>query len=125
MTSGWVEQNNSLYRKFEFSTFREAFAFMTKVAELAEEQDHHPDWSNCWNKVDIRLSTHDAGNVITQKDIDLAEYRSKSFYKKSTNTEQGLQIDLVLERNDSLGGCMASEELTGVTYPDLPAAPAR
>jgi len=72
MTTGWVEQNNSLYRKFEFPTFREAFAFMTRVALLAEQQQHHPRWSNVWNTVEIWLSTHDAGNVVTEKDHALA-----------------------------------------------------
>ena len=58
--------------------------FMVQVALLAEKMNHHPDWKNCWNKVEIRLSTHDAGNVITQKDMDLAEGISKiyNFYKR-------------------------------------------
>ena len=73
MTTGWVEQNNSLYRKFEFPTFREAFAFMTRVAFLAEAQQHHPNWFNVYNRVDIALTTHDAGNVVTEKDRKLAK----------------------------------------------------
>ncbi len=68
----WKEENNSLNRTFEFKDFSEAFAFMTRVAILAEKHDHHPNWSNVWNKVNIRLSTHDAGNVITDKDRALA-----------------------------------------------------
>jgi 4a-hydroxytetrahydrobiopterin dehydratase len=52
---------------------------MTQVALLSEKMNHHPDWSNCWNKVEIRLSTHDAGNVITQKDLDLAEGINKIY----------------------------------------------
>jgi 4a-hydroxytetrahydrobiopterin dehydratase len=73
MTTGWVEQNNSLYRKFEFANFAEAFAFMTEVARLAEEKDHHPDWSNSWNIVEINLCSHDKGRTVTERDHRLAE----------------------------------------------------
>jgi 4a-hydroxytetrahydrobiopterin dehydratase len=69
----WKEENNQLFRSFEFADFSEAFAFMTRVALEAEKQNHHPLWMNVWNKVDIRLSTHDAGNVVTDKDRKLAE----------------------------------------------------
>lgn len=69
----WIEQNNKLYRSFEFKDFKEAFAFMTKVADLADKADHHPTWTNTYNKVEIWLSTHDAGNVVTQRDEDLAD----------------------------------------------------
>jgi 4a-hydroxytetrahydrobiopterin dehydratase len=68
----WKEQNNQLVREFEFKNFVEAFSFMTKVALLAEKHNHHPEWSNVYNKVEIRLSSHDAGNVITDKDRKLA-----------------------------------------------------
>ena len=68
----WQEENNSLYRQFTFKDFSEAFAFMTRVALLAEKADHHPNWSNVWNKVEIHLSTHDAGNTVTEKDRLLA-----------------------------------------------------
>jgi len=68
----WKEENNTLKRTYEFENFIEAFAFMTKVALLAEKVDHHPSWSNVYNKVTIELSTHDAGNVITEKDRKLA-----------------------------------------------------
>ena len=68
----WREENNQLVRDFEFANFIEAFAFMTKVALLAEKQNHHPEWTNVYNKVTIRLSTHDAGNVVTEKDRKLA-----------------------------------------------------
>ena len=71
MTLGWIEKDNSLYRKFEFANFAEAFAFMTKVAAVAEQQNHHPDWSNSWNIVEISLCSHDKG-AITQRDHDLA-----------------------------------------------------
>jgi 4a-hydroxytetrahydrobiopterin dehydratase len=69
----WREENNSLKRTFTFKDFSEAFAFMTRVALIAEKMNHHPEWSNTWNKVEIRLSTHDAGNIVTAKDRQLAE----------------------------------------------------
>lgn len=64
----WEEINNTLYKKFEFNNFSEAFAFMTRVALAAEKMDHHPLWTNVYNKVELWLSTHDAGNTITEKD---------------------------------------------------------
>lgn len=69
----WKEENNSLYRKFTFKDFSEAFAFMTRVALIAEKMDHHPKWTNVWNTVEVWLSTHDAGNVVTDKDRKLAD----------------------------------------------------
>jgi len=69
----WKEENNKLNREFKFKDFSEAFAFMTRVALLAELHGHHPDWSNAWNKVSISLSTHDAGNTVTEKDHSLAK----------------------------------------------------
>lgn len=69
----WREEQNELVSEFEFRDFSEAFAFMTQVAIAAEKMNHHPWWSNVWNKVEIRLSTHDAGNVVTDKDRKLAE----------------------------------------------------
>ena len=68
----WSEQDNKLYRKFEFKNFSEAFAFMTRVALIAEKMDHHPLWTNVWNKVEVWLSTHDAGDIVTEKDRKLA-----------------------------------------------------
>lgn len=68
----WTEENNSLYRKFQFKDFSQAFAFMTRVAMAAEKMDHHPTWKNTWNTVEIWLSTHDAGNTITEKDRSLS-----------------------------------------------------
>jgi 4a-hydroxytetrahydrobiopterin dehydratase len=68
----WTEENNELVKKFKFSDFSEAFGFMTRVAILAEKQNHHPWWSNVYNEVEIRLTTHDAGNTITDKDRELA-----------------------------------------------------
>jgi 4a-hydroxytetrahydrobiopterin dehydratase len=69
----WSEVNNTLYKKFEFTDFSEAFAFMTRVAMEAEKMNHHPLWTNVWNKVEIWLSTHDAGNVVTDLDRALAK----------------------------------------------------
>ncbi len=69
----WTETDNKLYRKFEFANFSEAFAFMTRVAMEAEKMNHHPLWTNVWNSVEIWLSTHDAGDVVTEKDKKLAE----------------------------------------------------
>lgn len=69
----WVEENNRLKKIFTFQDFQEAFAFMTRVAFLAEQHGHHPNWSNVYNQVDIALTTHDAGSVVTQKDHDLAK----------------------------------------------------
>ena len=69
----WQEQNNKLYRKFEFKNFSEAFAFMTRVALAAEKMDHHPLWTNVYNQVEVWLSTHDAGDVVTDKDRQLAK----------------------------------------------------
>ena len=69
----WKEADNKLYRKFEFSNFAEAFAFMTRVAIEAEKMNHHPVWKNVYNQVEIWLNTHDAGNVVTDKDTKLAE----------------------------------------------------
>jgi 4a-hydroxytetrahydrobiopterin dehydratase len=69
----WNETNNALYRKFEFKDFSEAFAFMTRVALLAEKMNHHPRWTNVWNTVELWLNTHDAGNLVTEKDRKLAE----------------------------------------------------
>lgn len=70
----WEEKDNSLYRKFEFRNFSEAFAFMTRVALEAEKMDHHPRWTNVYNTVEVWLSTHDAGDVVTDKDRRLAQH---------------------------------------------------
>jgi 4a-hydroxytetrahydrobiopterin dehydratase len=69
----WKEEDNMLKRDFQFADFQEAFAFMTRVAFLAEQHQHHPNWSNVYNNVSIHLTTHDAGNVVTDKDRKLAE----------------------------------------------------
>ncbi|WP_394353201.1 4a-hydroxytetrahydrobiopterin dehydratase [Flammeovirga aprica] len=69
----WIEKENKLQKTFTFKDFSEAFAFMTRVAFLAEQHQHHPNWSNVWNTVEIHLTTHDAGNTVTEKDKKLAE----------------------------------------------------
>lgn len=69
---GWVEKDNALYRSYTFKDFSEAFAFMTRVAILAEKNGHHPRWTNVWNKVEIWLNTHDEGDKVTEKDWKLA-----------------------------------------------------
>jgi len=70
--SNWEERENSLCKSFKFDDFSQAFAFMTQVAIQAEKSNHHPWWSNVYNQVEVKLSTHDAGDVITDKDRDLA-----------------------------------------------------
>jgi 4a-hydroxytetrahydrobiopterin dehydratase len=69
----WKEENNQLKATFKFDNFIQAFAFMTEVAFHAEQQAHHPEWKNVYNTVEIALSTHDAGNVVTDKDHKLAK----------------------------------------------------
>lgn len=69
----WKEENNSLTRSFKFKDFIEAWSFMTKVAMVAEKMNHHPEWSNVYNKVEITLTTHDKGSTVTEKDRALAK----------------------------------------------------
>lgn len=69
----WQEKKDTLYQKFTFKDFSEAFAFMTRAALAAEKMNHHPTWKNTYNTVEIWLSTHDAGNKITDKDQKLAK----------------------------------------------------
>ena len=69
----WTEENNALKSTFTFKNFVEAWAFMSKVALVAEKMSHHPEWSNVYNTVNITLTTHDEGNTITAKDRELAK----------------------------------------------------
>jgi len=69
----WEEKDNSLYRKFVFKNFSEAFSFMTRVALEAEKMDHHPKWTNVWNTVEVWLNTHSAGDIVTDKDRQLSK----------------------------------------------------
>ena len=75
----WKEEHNALHRTFEFKDFSEAFAFMTRVALIAEKMNHHPEWSNVYNKVVMKLNTHDAGDTVTEKDRKLAAAIDKLF----------------------------------------------
>lgn len=68
----WTESGNALEREFNFADFTEAFSFMTRIAFAAEAAGHHPDWTNSYNRVRIRLTTHEAGNTVTRKDHELA-----------------------------------------------------
>lgn len=79
----WTETPDHLNRIFSFKDFTEAFAFMTRVAFVCEKMNHHPEWTNVWNKVDINLSTHDAGNIVTEKDRELAKAIDEIYEKYS------------------------------------------
>ena len=68
----WIEEDNKLKKTFRFDNFIEAFGFMTRVAFVAEKMDHHPNWSNVYNSVSFELNTHDAGDIVTEKDHKLA-----------------------------------------------------
>lgn len=69
----WKESDNKLQATFKFKDFTQAFSFMTEVAFKAEKLQHHPDWHNVYNTVDFALSTHDAGDTVTDKDRELAQ----------------------------------------------------
>jgi len=77
----WKEKNDALYASFKFKDFAQAFAFMTEVAFTVEKHNHHPNWSNVYNTVDIELTTHDAGNKVTEKDRKLAKAIDAIFSK--------------------------------------------
>ena len=70
---GWDEADGRLRRELSFGNFSEAWAFMSRVALLAEKMNHHPNWSTGWNTVTIELTSHDAGNTVTDRDRQLAE----------------------------------------------------
>ena len=69
----WKEENNKLNKEFKFENFVEAWGIMNKVALLAEKAEHHPEWKNVYNKVEISLTTHDEGSTVTEKDKKLAK----------------------------------------------------
>lgn len=77
----WKEDDNKLKKSFTFKDFKEAFAFMTEVAETVDETDHHPFWTNSYNKVTFELNTHDAGDIVTEKDRKLAAAIDEIFEK--------------------------------------------
>ena len=70
---GWAFERDALAKEFKFGNFKEALAFMVRVGFEAEAMDHHPDWTNVYNRVAIRLNTHDAGGKVTAKDVALAQ----------------------------------------------------
>ena len=74
---GWKKRRDALAKGFKFGTFREAMSFMVRVSYEAEAMNHHPEWSNVYNRVVIRLNTHDAGGKITAKDVELARHIQK------------------------------------------------
>ena len=76
----FIDNNKKVRKLFKFKSFSEAFSWMTEVAFDAEKIDHHPDWTNIYNKVDVTLSTHDQ-NGVTSKDLSLAEIMEKTFVK--------------------------------------------
>ena len=82
----WKETDNKLHRSLTFKDFKQAMAFMQQVAEVADEMDHHPWWSNVYNKIEIELTTHDAGNTVTKRDIKLAQ-RIDEIYDQITASE--------------------------------------
>ncbi len=69
----WKEEENKLHRSLTFNDFRQAMTFMQQVADVAEELNHHPWWSNMYNKIEIELTTHDEGNTVTERDLKLAK----------------------------------------------------
>jgi 4a-hydroxytetrahydrobiopterin dehydratase len=73
VADSWDNDGRRLRRSFVFRDFSQAWAFMSRVALLAEVHQHHPNWSNVWNRVDIELTTHDAGNTVTERDRQLAQ----------------------------------------------------
>ncbi|NEM96410.1 4a-hydroxytetrahydrobiopterin dehydratase [Pontibacter burrus] len=83
----WKEEDNKLRRNLTFKDFKQAMHFMQQVADVAEEMNHHPWWSNVYNKIEIELTTHDAGNIITDKDIKLAQ-RIDQIYDQITASEE-------------------------------------
>jgi 4a-hydroxytetrahydrobiopterin dehydratase len=74
---GWTTSENSLDRSFKFRDFSEAWGFMNRVALVCETADHHPTWTNTYNRVDITLTTHDANNTVTTKDVAIAQAVNK------------------------------------------------
>lgn len=80
----WEVKENALFKEFSFPDFKEAWAFMSQVAVIAESMNHHPDWSNVYNKVSITLSTHDAGG-ITPLDIEFAKAVDELLFRAGQN----------------------------------------
>lgn len=70
---GWTFKRDALSKEFKFGSFREAMSFMVRAGFEAEAMDHHPEWTNVYNRVAVRLNTHDAGGKVTAKDVELAQ----------------------------------------------------
>lgn len=79
---GWSCKRDALVKTFKFENFREALAFMVRVGFEAEALNHHPEWTNVYNRVEVRLSTHDAGGKVTAKDVELARRMEKAVSNK-------------------------------------------
>ncbi len=77
--NNWIEESNCLTKTFEFQTFENAIAFMNRCTVFITELDHHPTWTNIYNKVEVKLTTHDKGNVVTEKDLQLAKVMDEIF----------------------------------------------
>lgn len=82
---GWTHKDNSLQRDYVFTTFEEALAFMLTCAPAISKHNHHPEWTNVYNKLQVIFRTHDAGNVVTNKDIEMAIILEKLFKNKDLN----------------------------------------
>ncbi|MEP7269630.1 MAG: 4a-hydroxytetrahydrobiopterin dehydratase [Saprospiraceae bacterium] len=78
----WIEKTDQLTASFQFVDFPDAMSFMMEVAFACEKMDHHPEWTNIWNRVDIKLSTHSAGNKVTDKDWSLAKSIDKIYQRR-------------------------------------------
>jgi 4a-hydroxytetrahydrobiopterin dehydratase len=75
--AGWTFERDALTKAYKFGSFREALSFMLRVGFEAEELNHHPEWTNVYNRVTVRLNTHDAGDKVTRKDVELASRMQK------------------------------------------------
>lgn len=79
MRNGWTEIDNTLCKTFEFQSFEAAMQWMQMASEKISVLNHHPEWTNCYNRVEVKLCTHDAGNRVTEKDMLLAEVLDACF----------------------------------------------
>ncbi len=86
ISNSWEERDGALHRTFHFGAFADAMAFMMRCAFHAETLDHHPEWTNVYNRVDVKLTTHDAGNTVTEKDRELAR-RMDAVYESCCKPE--------------------------------------
>lgn len=75
----WTEKNNALHKSFSFDNFKQAIDFMSHCREDIDQVNHHPEWTNVYNRLEVRLCTHDAGNVITEKDHQLAKLLDEKY----------------------------------------------